>query len=44
VHVYAAEVPAGVVVTIEDSGLVMSESALRRAWRTTEPSVSEVQS
>ncbi|WP_245650479.1 sensor histidine kinase [Nocardia harenae] len=31
VHVYAAEVPAGVVVTIEDSGLVMSESALRRA-------------
>ncbi|MFI5776575.1 sensor histidine kinase [Nocardia sp. NPDC051570] len=34
VHVYAAEVPAGVVVTIEDSGLVMSESALRRAERT----------
>ncbi|WP_229434797.1 MULTISPECIES: sensor histidine kinase [Nocardia] len=31
VHVYASEVPAGVVVTIEDSGLVMSESALRRA-------------
>lgn len=31
VHVYAAEVPAGVVVTIEDSGLVMSETALRRA-------------
>ncbi|MFC8042987.1 sensor histidine kinase [Nocardia sp. NPDC057353] len=31
VHVYAAEVPAGVVVTVEDSGLVMSESALRRA-------------
>ncbi|RMI35172.1 sensor histidine kinase [Nocardia stercoris] len=31
VHVYAAEVPAGLVVTIEDSGLVMSESALRRA-------------
>lgn len=31
VHVYAAEVPAGVVITIEDSGLVMSESALRRA-------------
>ncbi|MEV0246998.1 ATP-binding protein [Nocardia sp. NPDC050712] len=31
VHVYAAEVPAGVVLTIEDSGLVMSESALRRA-------------
>ncbi|MGV9676067.1 sensor histidine kinase, partial [Nocardia sp. NPDC003482] len=34
VHVYAAEVPAGVVVTIEDSGLVMSESALARAERT----------
>lgn len=31
VHVYAAEVPAGIVVTIEDSGLVMGESALRRA-------------
>ncbi|MFJ4651657.1 ATP-binding protein [Nocardia sp. NPDC088792] len=31
VHVYAAEVPAGVVITIEDSGLVMSESALHRA-------------
>ncbi len=31
VHVYAAEVPAGVVVTVEDSGLVMSDSALRRA-------------
>ncbi|MCM6772080.1 ATP-binding protein [Nocardia sp. CDC159] len=33
VHVYAAEVPAGVVVTIEDSGLIMSDSALRRAER-----------
>ncbi|MBB5917484.1 signal transduction histidine kinase [Nocardia transvalensis] len=33
VHVYAAEVPAGVVITIEDSGLVMSDSALRRAER-----------
>lgn len=31
VHIYAAEIPAGVVVTIEDSGLVMSESSLRRA-------------
>lgn len=31
VHVYAAAVPAGVVIPIEDSGLVMSESALRRA-------------
>lgn len=34
VHVYAAEIPAGVVVTIEDSGLVMSESSLRRAQLT----------
>lgn len=31
VHIYATEVPAGVVVTVEDSGLVMSETALRRA-------------
>lgn len=31
VHVYAAEVPAGLVLTIEDSGLVMSKTALRRA-------------
>ncbi|MEU1984003.1 ATP-binding protein [Nocardia sp. NPDC019395] len=31
VHIYAAEIPAGVVVTVEDSGLVMSESSLRRA-------------
>ncbi|WP_049579365.1 ATP-binding protein [Streptomyces sp. SBT349] len=33
VHVYAEEVPAGVILTIEDSGLVMSEVALRRAER-----------
>ncbi|TDC25145.1 sensor histidine kinase [Streptomyces sp. 8K308] len=33
VHVYAEEVPAGVVITVEDSGLVMSEVALRRAER-----------
>jgi hypothetical protein len=33
VHVYVAEVPAGVVITVEDSGLVMSEVALRRAER-----------
>ncbi|OII65334.1 ATP-binding protein, partial [Streptomyces sp. CC53] len=31
VHVYVEEVPAGVVVTIEDSGLVMSDVQLRRA-------------
>jgi signal transduction histidine kinase len=33
VHVYVEEVHAGVVVTIEDSGLVMSPPALQRAVR-----------
>ncbi|WP_326699161.1 ATP-binding protein [Streptomyces sp. NBC_01754] len=33
VHVYVEEVPAGVVVTVEDSGLVMSDVQLRRAER-----------
>ncbi|NBM21227.1 sensor histidine kinase, partial [Streptomyces sp. GC420] len=33
VHVYVEEVPAGLVITVEDSGLVMSEVALRRAER-----------
>ncbi|OXM60921.1 ATP-binding protein [Amycolatopsis vastitatis] len=33
VHVYVEEVHAGVVVTIEDSGLVMSAAALDRAVR-----------
>ncbi|MFC5905168.1 ATP-binding protein [Streptomyces zhihengii] len=31
VHVYVEEVPAGVVITVEDSGLVMSDVQLRRA-------------
>ncbi|MBW4720512.1 sensor histidine kinase [Saccharothrix obliqua] len=31
VHVYVEEVQAGVVVTVEDGGLVMSDLALRRA-------------
>ncbi|GAA2450205.1 sensor histidine kinase [Streptomyces mauvecolor] len=31
VHVYVEEVPAGVIITVEDSGLVMSEVQLRRA-------------
>lgn len=31
VHVYVEEVPAGVIVSVEDSGLVMSEAQLRRA-------------
>src|SRR5690606_20669810 len=33
VHVYVEEVPAGVIVSVEDSGLVMGESQLRRAER-----------
>ncbi|NDZ83826.1 sensor histidine kinase, partial [Streptomyces sp. SID10853] len=33
VHVYVEEVPAGVIVTIEDSGLVMGDVQLRRAER-----------
>ncbi|MCF6523643.1 ATP-binding protein, partial [Streptomyces sp. JJ36] len=33
VHVYVEEVAAGVVITVEDGGLVMSEIALRRAER-----------
>ncbi|MGC5343117.1 ATP-binding protein [Streptomyces sp. AM 4-1-1] len=31
VHVYVEEVPAGIVITVEDSGLVMSDVQLRRA-------------
>ncbi|WP_329121007.1 ATP-binding protein [Streptomyces sp. NBC_01465] len=31
VHVYVEEVPAGVILTVEDSGLVMNEVQLRRA-------------
>ncbi|MCX4233626.1 sensor histidine kinase [Streptomyces ortus] len=33
VHVYVEEVPAGVVVSVEDSGLVMGEAQLRHAER-----------
>ncbi|MFB7185848.1 ATP-binding protein [Streptomyces sp. NPDC056178] len=33
VHVYVEEVPAGIVLTVEDSGLVMSDVQLRRAER-----------
>ncbi|MEV8569360.1 ATP-binding protein [Streptomyces sp. NPDC051322] len=33
VHVYVEEVPAGLILTIEDSGLVMSDVQLRRAER-----------
>ncbi|ATZ28465.1 sensor histidine kinase [Streptomyces lavendulae] len=31
VHVYVEEVPAGIIITVEDSGLVMSEVQLSRA-------------
>ncbi|EST39000.1 hypothetical protein N566_04430, partial [Streptomycetaceae bacterium MP113-05] len=37
VHVYVEEVSAGVVVTVEDGGLVMGEVALRRAQEAVEP-------
>ncbi|MFJ2016850.1 ATP-binding protein [Streptomyces nodosus] len=33
VHVYVEEVPAGVIVSVEDAGLVMGEVQLRRAER-----------
>ncbi|MEU0226963.1 ATP-binding protein [Streptomyces sp. NPDC006284] len=33
VHVYVEEVPAGVIVSVEDSGLVMGEVQLRRAQK-----------
>ncbi|WP_299535307.1 ATP-binding protein [uncultured Streptomyces sp.] len=33
VHVYVEEVPAGTVITIEDSGLIMGDVQLRRAER-----------
>lgn len=37
VHVYVEEVAAGIVITIEDGGLVMGEVALRRAERLVSP-------
>ncbi|MCX4454940.1 ATP-binding protein [Streptomyces sp. NBC_01340] len=33
VHVYVEEVPAGVIVSVEDSGLIMGDVQLRRAER-----------
>ncbi|MEU5281029.1 ATP-binding protein [Streptomyces asoensis] len=33
VHVYVEEVPAGAIISVEDSGLVMSDIQLRRAER-----------
>ena len=37
VHVYAEEVHAGAVITIEDGGLAMGDAALRRAERAVSP-------
>ncbi|MGW5538332.1 ATP-binding protein [Streptomyces sp. NPDC004009] len=42
VHVYVEEVPAGVIVSVEDSGLVMGEVQLRRAERAVAGDVSEL--
>lgn len=41
VHVYVEEVAAGIVITIEDGGLVMGEVALRRAERLVSPESAE---
>ncbi|MFF8726881.1 ATP-binding protein [Streptomyces sp. NPDC015171] len=40
VHVYVEEVPAGIIVSVEDSGLVMGEVQLRRAERAVSGDVS----
>ncbi|MGW4563118.1 ATP-binding protein [Streptomyces sp. NPDC004561] len=42
VHVYVEEVPAGVMVSVEDSGLVMGDVQLRRAERAVSGDVSEL--
>ncbi|MFH9399550.1 ATP-binding protein [Streptomyces sp. NPDC017638] len=42
VHVYVEEVPAGVIVSVEDSGLVMGDVQLRRAERAVAGDVSEL--
>ncbi|PKW11758.1 Signal transduction histidine kinase [Streptomyces sp. 1222.5] len=42
VHVYVEEVPAGVIVSVEDSGLVMGDVQLRRAERAVSGDVSEL--
>ncbi|MFD8612462.1 sensor histidine kinase [Streptomyces sp. NPDC059631] len=42
VHVYVEEVPAGVILSVEDSGLVMGEVQLRRAERAVAGDVSEL--
>ncbi|MFI6017992.1 ATP-binding protein [Streptomyces sp. NPDC051287] len=42
VHVYVEEVPAGVLVSVEDSGLVMGDVQLRRAERAVTGDTSEL--
>jgi signal transduction histidine kinase len=42
VHVYVEEVPAGVIVSVEDSGLVMGDVQLRRAERAVAGETSEL--
>ncbi|MFJ5195016.1 sensor histidine kinase [Streptomyces sp. NPDC088394] len=42
VHVYVEEVPAGIVLTVEDSGLVMSDVQLRRAERAVSADVQDL--
>ncbi|MEW2294202.1 ATP-binding protein [Streptomyces sp. NPDC006743] len=42
VHVYVEEVPAGVILSVEDSGLVMGEIQLRRAEQAVSGDVSEL--
>lgn len=42
VHVYVEEVPAGVIVSVEDSGLVMGDVQLRRAEQAVSGDVSEL--
>ncbi|MFF7185037.1 ATP-binding protein [Streptomyces sp. NPDC008222] len=42
VHVYVEEVPSGVIVSVEDAGLVMSDVQLRRAERAVSGDVDEL--
>ncbi|MGW2821854.1 ATP-binding protein [Streptomyces sp. NPDC001443] len=42
VHVYVEEVPAGVIVSVEDSGLVMGDVQLRRAEQAVAGDVAEL--
>ncbi|WP_328828699.1 ATP-binding protein, partial [Streptomyces ureilyticus] len=42
VHVYVEEVPAGVIVSVEDAGLVMGDVQLRRAERAVSGETTEV--